>query len=224
MVQVREKKTKIVVLSVASIFLSMVLVISLFGIHKKGLLEPIGKSLRSSLQKELTSVDREIPRCDLDMIYVLGGGPRSLMHRFRKAANIYHRTGCRRILILSRPGKTVFSPSLGRNLTNNEWAVLRLQELGIPEDKMELVIVKGRLFGTLREAETVSQLIKNRGYENVVLVSSSYHTRRVRVSFEKYLRDTRVNIFVQGSNGEVAFTELMADFIKLIIYKCFLVW
>ena len=130
---------------------------------------------------------------------------------------------CKRILILSRPGKTEYSSLPGRNLTNDEWAILTLEELGIPEKRIEAISVKEGFFGTFTEAKGVSKLIKKRGYKSVILISSPYHTHRVKISFEKFLKDHNIMFYVQGSGEEGRSRDLLVEFVKLKIYELFLV-
>ena len=113
------------------------------------------------------------------LIYVLGGNQDSLVNRFRKAASLYHKGFSKKILILSRPGITEFSPELGRNLTNNEWAIKELEKLNVRKEDVEPVSVQNNGFGTLSEARNLSDVVRKRGCNRLILVTSDYHTRRV---------------------------------------------
>ena len=159
----------------------------------------------------------------VDAIYVLGGSPSSLEFKFNRTATLYNEVRCKKILILSRPGKTEFSSLLGRNLTNDEWAILKLEELGIPKKSIDTIRIKEEFFGTLTEAKCISRLIKKRGYKHVVLVSSPYHTHRVKISFKKFLKDNNATFYVQGSGERFSFRQLLIEFVKFKIYKYFLV-
>jgi hypothetical protein len=84
--------------------------------------------LKHLILDELIYIDPLPSGAKIDAIYVLGvlGGPqRSLEHRYKTASELYHEGICKRIWILSRPGITEYSVSLGRNLTNNEWSILK---------------------------------------------------------------------------------------------------
>jgi hypothetical protein len=65
------------------------------------------------------------------LIYVLGGNQDSLTHRFREASILYHQGLSNKILILGRPGITDYNTDLGRNLTNNEWAIRELGKFNV---------------------------------------------------------------------------------------------
>ena len=126
-----------------------------------------------------------------DAIYVLGGSQRSLEFKYKTAADLFHQGISKRIWILSRPGKTEFSRSLGRNLTNDEWSVLKLKEFGVPEENVEAIKIEDGFFGTFSEAKDISSLLKSRGYKDIVLISSDYHTKRIKISFDNFLKEPR---------------------------------
>ena len=155
-------------------------------------------------------------------IYVLGGNQNSLKHRFKTAVSLYHQGAVKKIFILSRHGITEYDPLLKRNLTNNEWAINKLIELGVKKEDIEAVQIEEGFFGTLSEAKGIPQIIKERGYSNLILVSSSYHTMRVWVSFSKFAEDKKLNVFVYGVEGHTNLIGLLFEYFKLIIYKEFL--
>jgi len=175
------------------------------------------------LKNELISPDSTPSATNVDAIYLLGGSQRSLELKFKTAATLFHEGICKRILILSRRGKTEFSSLLGRNFTNDEWAILKLEELGVPKKNIEAIPIKKGFFGTFSEAKGISSLIKNRTYKRIILISSPDHTHRVKVSFEKFLKDHNVAFYVQGSGESVSLRQLIVEFMKLKIYGYFLV-
>ncbi len=154
-----------------------------------------------------------------EVIYVLGGSPKSLKYRFKTAAGLYKKSVAQKIFILSEPGITEYDPLLGRNLTNNEWAIKRLAELGVKKEDVEPLSLKSGFFGTLREARTISQEVISRGYNVLILVSSPYHTMRVRECFSKYLKDKKISVFIYGSDDYPPLWALFLEYFKLILYK-----
>ncbi len=110
------------------------------------------------------------------VLYVLGGTQTSLIYKFKIVADLYHRGLCKKILLLSGPGMTEYDPLLGRNLTNNEWAVKQLAGRGIKKEDIELLSLEKGFFGTLTEAKGISDIAAKRRYERVILVTSPHHT------------------------------------------------
>ncbi|HET6459790.1 MAG TPA: YdcF family protein [Nitrospirota bacterium] len=153
------------------------------------------------------------------VIYVLGGSETSLEYRFIAAADLYKKNAAPIVLILSKTGITEYDPRLGRNLTYDEWSVKRLGELGVPKGNIEPLSVKYGLFGTLAEARGVSQEVMSRGDDVLILVSSSYHTARVRETFSKYLSDKNIKVFIYGSDDHPPLWGLLVEYFKLILYK-----
>ena len=179
--------------------------------------------LKHLIREELVSENPKTYPNVVDAIYVLGGSQSSLEFKFKTTAELYHNGVSRKIMILSRPGKTEYSSLLGRNLTNDEWAICKLEDLGIPQESVELVSIAKGFFGTLTEAGSISRVIEKRGYKSLVLISSPYHTHRVRISFEKFLNDHDVTLYVHGSDEKDLQGELVKEFIKLKIYEYLLV-
>jgi uncharacterized SAM-binding protein YcdF (DUF218 family) len=155
------------------------------------------------------------------LIYVLGGNQDSLVNRFRKAANLYHKGFSKKILILSRPGITEFSPELGRNLTNDEWAIRELERLNVRKEDIEPVSVQKRGFGTMSEAKELSAFVRKKGCNRLILVTSDYHTRRVLHTFLKYGSDNSFELYIYGSEDEKNIRGLLSEYMKLFIYKHF---
>ena len=155
------------------------------------------------------------------LIYVLGGNQDSLVNRFRKAASLYHKGFSKKILILSRPGITEFSPELGRNLTNNEWAIRELERLNVRKEDIEPVSVQKKEFGTLSEAKDLSDIVRKKGCNRLILVTSDYHTRRVLHTFLKYGSDNSFELYIYGSEDEKNIRVLFSEYMKLFMYDHF---
>lgn len=155
------------------------------------------------------------------LIYVLGGNQDSLVNRFRKAASLYHKGFSKKIFILSRPGITEFSPELGRNLTNNEWTIRELERLNVRKEDIEPVSVQKKGFGTLSEAKDLSDIVRKKGYNRLILVTSDYHTRRVLNTFLKYMSENSFELYIYGSEDEKSFSVLFSEYIKLLMYDLF---
>jgi len=192
--------------------------------------------LKHLILSELIDINPLPSGSKVDAIYVLGGSQRSLEHRYKTASELYHKGICKRIWILSRPGITEYSVSLDRNLTNNEWSILKLKEFGVPSECIEPIKVNEGFFGTFSEAKGISSLIKRQGYKSLLLISSPEHLYRAEISFDNFLKDQNTSIYacpvksgfyltgVQGSGeSDVLLRYLLVEFIKLKVYQYLLV-
>jgi len=195
----------------------------------------IRTDLKQSILNELIYVNPPAPGAKVDVIYVLGGNQRSLELKYKTAADLFHKGICKRIWILSRPGKTEYSRSLRRNLTNDEWSVLKLKEYGVPAENVEQIKIDEGFFGTFSEAKGISSLIKGRGYNDILLISTLDHTHRVKISFDNFLKNQNISVYacpvksgfyltgVQASEERILLRHAIVEFIKLKIYQYFLV-
>ncbi len=153
------------------------------------------------------------------VIYVLGGSQESLRCQFKTAAGLYQKGAVHRILILHRPGITEYDPLLKRNLKSDEWSIKRLEELGVQKKDIEFLSPASGFFGTLNEARGVSQEVTNEDFDTLILVSSPYHTARVRETFAKYLNDKKIKVFIYGSDDYPCLRDLLIEYFKFIVYK-----
>jgi uncharacterized SAM-binding protein YcdF (DUF218 family) len=158
----------------------------------------------------------------VDVIYVLGGPPKSLELKYKTAAELYHQGISEKIWILSRPGITEYNPELGRNLANDEWSLAQLEKLGVPEKNVKAIKLKEGFFGTFSEAKGISSLLKDRGYKDIVLITSPDHTFRSKISFDNFLKNQHPSIYVQASGEKASLRTLIVEFIKLKVYQFFL--
>jgi uncharacterized SAM-binding protein YcdF (DUF218 family) len=129
-----------------------------------------------------TRIERPMEAADL---YLEGYAPRILMTRD---------TGEQAIAIAERRGVHVPSDfDLGRD------AVVRL---GVPEDAL---VMPARVHdNTAQEAETLRDVARQRGWHRVIVVSSTYHLRRVALACRRALRGSGVEIIVRGSRYDPA--------------------
>ena len=178
--------------------------------------------LKNLLREKLVSTDQVPKDKDFDCIYILGGNEQSLLPKFQKASEFFHQGKQELILVYSRPGITEYDHKLKRNLTNDEWSSRQLQQLLIPKKKIGFVTTKESYFGTFSEARAVSKLTKKYNYSKLLLVTSSYHTKRVRKSFQHFLKDTGIKVNVIGSRMKHDLKQLIIEFIKLKVYQAVL--
>jgi len=179
--------------------------------------------LKQYLMNQLTRMENVPPGTTCDTAYVLGSSPPSLLLKFKKVASLYRQGRCKKILIPHRPGITEYNPQLGRNLANDEWSIRQLERLGIPERSIQLVNIKKGFFGTYSEAKTVSSFAVHRGYKSLLLVTALHHTRRTLASFESFLQAHPTKLYIEASSEKAGLHELLLEFLKLQIYKFFLI-
>lgn len=157
-----------------------------------------------------------------NVIYVLGGSPQSLTGRFKTAADLYQAGIARRILIDGNEAMMEYSPSLGRNLTFNEWAVNSLVGLGVNEQDIEPVSIENGFFGTYSEARGIAHIVFERDFETLILVSSHYHTMRVWETFSRFVENGNLHLYVYASKDHPGIFDLLYEYFKLNFYRLFL--
>ena len=223
----QKNNIQIVLLSTIILFLLVVIITTFSGIcHSKS-----GKNYFLSYRcivgiiTKIVIIEKPLPANfstkvseKTTVIYVLGGNQESLTSRFRKASDLYHQGISKKIMILSRPGITEFSPTLGRNLTNDEWAIRELEILQVNKEDIEPVCVQRGVFGTLSEAQVLTETVQKRGYKMLILVSSAYHTRRVYNTFSVFATGRPLELSIYGTNDTTEFPSLALEYLKLLLY------
>ena len=161
-----------------------------------------------------------LPEASL-VAYVLGGTQDSLSYKWKTVGRLYTEGTVGKILVLHRPGITEYSPVLGRNLTNDEWATGKLKEEGVPVENVEFIPVPPATFDTFAEARVISALARSRKVKRLVLVSSAHHTKRVWLSFSHSNADNAFETYIYGSEEKAGIIELLRENLTLRIYRYF---
>lgn len=181
--------------------------------------------MESCLMKEIV-FERRLPRGETGRLpepalvaYVLGGTQDSLSYKWKTVGRLHAEGTVGKILVLHRPGITEYSPALGRNLTNDEWATGKLKEEGVAAETLEFVPVPAAAFGTFAEARVISALARSRRVKRLVLVSSAHHTKRVWLSFSHFNADNAFEPYTYGSEERVGIMELLMEAMKLRFYR-----
>ncbi len=152
-------------------------------------------------------------------LYVLGGWQGGLKNKFKVAADLYKNKMTQKIFVLSEPSMTEYGPELGRNLTNDEWAIKNLVALGVQEENVEPLSIKAGFFGTLAEARGVSEIVSRRGYRHLILVTSHSHTLRTWETFSKLLDGRDISLSIYASEEAVGLQTVFIEWLKLFIYN-----
>ncbi len=155
----------------------------------------------------------------INIVYILGGSQNSLINKYQTTAELYHRGLCKKILLLSNPGVTEFDSSLGRNLTNDEWAIKKLVALDVQKADIEPVAVKRGFFGTITEAKGISEIAIKRGYNRIILVTSRYHTARTWITFSKIFEHRNITAYIYAADEHVSLCSLLYEYFKLVLYQ-----
>jgi hypothetical protein len=153
--------------------------------------------------------------------YVHGGTQDSMNYKWRTVGQLYAEGTVRKILILHRPGITVYSPVLGRNLTNDEWATGKLKEEGVAVENVEFIPVPPAFFDTFAETREISALVRSRRIKRLILVSSTHHAKRVWLSISHFNADNAFESYIYGSEERAGIIELLRENLTLRIYRYF---
>ena len=156
---------------------------------------------------------------DNAFIYVLGGTHASLKLKFKVAADLYEKDRAETVMILNSTRLTEFDKELNRNLTDNEWSVKQLTSLGVETEHIEFIDIEPGFFGTLSEARTLANLSEIKETQNLYLVCSSYHSKRVLVTFSALLDEKDIIITIHKADEWMRITDLFFEYGKLIMYK-----
>lgn len=124
----------------------------------------------------------EKPLDKADAILILGGSS-TYLERTAKAAEIYHQGVARKIYLTDDGTRGGWSKKEQRNPAFVELAENELIKQGVPAENIE--ILKPEDSGTIYEARILAETAKRENLNNVLLVTSAYHTRRTLWTFEK---------------------------------------
>jgi len=126
-----------------------------------------------------------------DVIFVLGGSS-VYLERTRRAATEYKRGVAAKILLTDDGERTGWSRLEKRNIPYVELAQRNLIAEGVPAEAVEIVKPNGS--GTIYEAQMLREKARAENWQTVLLVTSAYHTRRARWTFERTLTGENVQV------------------------------
>lgn len=126
-----------------------------------------------------------------DAILVLGGSA-TYIERTGKAAEIYKKGTAPKIFLTDDGERGSWNKIEQKNPKFVELARKRLIENGVPAENIE--ILEPEVFGTIDEARVLLQKIKKVGAKNILIVTSSYHTRRALWTFEKVFENENLAV------------------------------
>jgi uncharacterized SAM-binding protein YcdF (DUF218 family) len=132
-----------------------------------------------------------------DFIYVLNGDPNI---RPFHAASLYHEGYARRVVIPRaelRPAE-----AMGLLPSDTDVSIEVLRRKGVPDPAIEVLPVSGGVTSTRDEARVLRAYLRGEPATRVLVVTSSYHTRRARWTIERELGDAQVEIRMMAAPDE----------------------
>lgn len=138
---------------------------------------------------------KEDPINQVDATFVLSGG---VYERNKEAVNIYS-SGNTPLIITTGGMESQVLKAAGMRMTDAELGRRALVDLGVP-DSVIRTIKRGT--STFEESEEILGYSKSSGYNRIIVVSSMFHTRRVKWVFKKKFKDSGIDVLVKGATPE----------------------
>ncbi|KGR73979.1 YdcF family protein [Ureibacillus sinduriensis] len=137
-----------------------------------------------------------------DVIIVLSGAP----GRLEKAASLYHEGYAEKVMLTT---------SRASGLTKENALALGISD--------EAVILEEEATSTYTNALYARETMEKSGLDSAIVVTSDYHTRRSKLSFDRVFSDSRIeySIVASPTDGELGgFSNQMAfkEYFKLVGY------
>lgn len=120
-----------------------------------------------------------------DVILILSGS-KSYIERTHTAAEFYNRNISKKIILTDDGGRGGWNKSEQTNLKFSELAKRELIKQGVAAENIK--ILEPEVSGTIYEAEVLKNYAAQNNLNNVLLVTSAYHTTRTLWTFEREMR------------------------------------
>ncbi|HEX3187386.1 MAG TPA: YdcF family protein [Pyrinomonadaceae bacterium] len=133
-----------------------------------------------------------------DAIVVLSGSS-AYVERTQKAAQLYREGRAPRVLLTNDHTRGGWDNAQQRNPYFVERAADELMKAGVPWDR--ILILSGVAGSTRDEAIIVKGYVANEGVRSVLLVTSSYHSRRALRTFRQVFADTGTTIGLEPASA-----------------------
>lgn len=153
---------------------------------------------------------------------VLSGGA---FDRGNKAAELYIEGKIAKF-ICTGANQSPDLKALGSDTLESDLTKLQMIKGGVP-DSVILLLKKGT--STLEESEAILLFAKERDLEEIVIISSKFHTRRVKQVFLNKFREQGIDVLIQGApsssyeelkwwENEYGLIALNNEYIKQLYY------
>ncbi len=164
----------------------------------------------------------DTPVAHADVAYVLGG---AAWDRGREAARLYHAGVVDRFVCTGSqvPGDL---EALGLDITEGGVTRKVMIDGGIPAER---IMQLDRGTSTMEEADALLDVARNAGVDTVLIVSHSFHLRRIRFVFADRFADADITVLMHGSPSDTFNEErwwetesglmiVYNEYVKLIYY------
>ncbi len=153
-----------------------------------------------------------------DVIIVISGGHGE---RVKHAVHLFQKHYADTLIISGCPGKE----NLNEAVPMRDLAV----SLGVPSGNIILDVLKEHGLGTGEQAVSIRELMKQHHFENGILVTSNFHTRRAAFIFKRAFKNLNINFSVAHPEEESFnpnqwwktkknFTIALSEFVKFVWY------
>ena len=165
-----------------------------------------------------------------DAIVVLSGSS-ALAERTQHAARLYSQNRAPKILLTTDNHQGGWSSAEQRNPYFHEIAVKELTRLGVHSQNIE--VVRPPVTSTWDEAQLISEYSKTHNLHSILIVTSSYHSRRALRTFRTLLEDTNTEVGIDPVETGIqtpspatwwmyprGWQLVFVEYLKLIYYLC----
>lgn len=165
-----------------------------------------------------------------DAIVVLSGSA-TLSERVQHAARLYAEKRSQKILLTTDNRQGGWSRSEQRNLYFYEIAIRQLSRLGVPTENIE--VVQPPVASTWDEATVLRDYAKTHNLRSILIVTSSYHSRRALFTFRHFFAATDTQIGIDPVETGIqtprpatwwlhisGWELVLVEYLKLIYYLC----
>ena len=172
-------------------------------------------STPAGVLKALLTVDTPLSRADA-IVFMAG----SFQEKAPAVATLYRDGYAPRILLANDGVFSSWSTKYNRNLHQVEWTEEELVRLGVPRSAIIKLPFYGS--GTIYDALTAKRYASKNGLKSMLVVTSDYHTRRSRWSFEHVVTQYPVAIGMFSVRSDFGqknhFVMYLAECVKLTCY------
>jgi uncharacterized SAM-binding protein YcdF (DUF218 family) len=163
-----------------------------------------------------------------EAIVVLSGSA-TLSERVQHAARLYAEKRAPKILLTTDNRQGGWSTAEQRNPYFYEISISKLNQLGVPSESIE--VVKPSVSSTWEEGMVLHDYAKSHNLRSILIVTSSYHSRRALFTFRHFFTDEQVGIDPVETGIQTpppatwwlhkrGWQLVLVEYLKLIYYLC----